>query len=1187
MSLALRGIGRAAHQAAKSFALPAFALATTLALGACGGGGGDGPTTPPPPPPPAVAVVELSATSIELAPSATSQLTATARSAAGAAITDRAAAWSSASTTVATVSAAGLVTGVSDGTTSVSVTIDGRSASAAVTVRTPVASVAVTPGTASTVVGGTPVQLSAAVLSAAGAPLAGRAITWSSSNSTIATVSQSGVVTGVGAGATTILATSEGRTGTALVTVTAPDPCASVRPITVGQTFSGALASGDCRLSDQSALQTFSFTLTAATALEIEMTSSSLDSYLYVLDANKQVVAEDDDGGAGSNARVLRSFAAGVYYVVANSYDPNTFGPFQLTVRPAPAACVTSRPITLPGTVNASLTATNSCRLNDDSYFDRYDVTVSARTTVRFDMTSTVIDPYLVVYDGAGKLVSQDDDAGTGTNARIEVRLEPGRYTVLANALPSQLGVYRLDVAVAVDPCAVNRTIAIGQSVTSALAATDCAVGSQGPMPYTQRWALSVPTARPLQIDMTSPLVDSYLVIQDAVTGAVLAENDDVSTTSVNARIAANFPAGEYIVNTTSYDLGETGTFNLSVAAIVTATPVSITVLPNGLALASGQQQQLSATVTGTSNTAVSWESSSSAVAVVSSTGLVRGVTPGSAFIFARSGADPSKFVSVPVTVTQSQTGTPNLDIGGMYLIQSVQQLDGSVPLVANRDAVARVFLRGSRTGIGSTTVRLRFYQGTTLLQTLQTSLSPALSVDETCCSADIVIPGALIKTGVSVVADADPANLIVESNENDNSFPVSGVATPLNVVAVSDFNLRLVPVRQNRAGTTGVATSTVTSTLRSLWPLSTVNITTRQPLAIDYALVSTSFDEWSQLVRDLELTRRAESSDMYYYGLVRVTYSSGVLGLAGGIPALSAVGLDEASSFGALESRVTLAHEMGHTMGLRHAPCGGAAGPDPAYPFSDARTGAFGMDIAGGNVIKIPTGTDIMSYCENQWVSVYNYRNVLSLRARSPNGVPAGMIGSTPASVLMVTGAVGTSSATIDGAFAITAAPSRADASGRWVVEGFSATGDVVFSHRFTPFAVSDSRPGDEAFVVGVPLGASTIANVARVAVREVGGARTSSRTKSARPGTDIGAALRITGAGSAMRLEWPSTTAPMVLVRDPRTGTVLGIGRTGALDLSQFRTSGDNGAVEVLVSDGVSSARRSVNTITGAIRQ
>src|SRR5262249_38668434 len=50
--------------------------------------------------------------------------------------------------------------------------------------------------------------------------LAGRVVTWGSSDPTVATVSSSGLVTGVAAGTATITATSEGKNGTSTITVT-------------------------------------------------------------------------------------------------------------------------------------------------------------------------------------------------------------------------------------------------------------------------------------------------------------------------------------------------------------------------------------------------------------------------------------------------------------------------------------------------------------------------------------------------------------------------------------------------------------------------------------------------------------------------------------------------------------------------------------------------------------------------------------------------------------------------------------------------------------------------------------------------------------------------------------------------------------------------------------------------------
>jgi uncharacterized protein YjdB len=57
------------------------------------------------------------------------------------------------------------------------------------------------------------------VTDAAGNVLTDRVVTWSSSNTGIATVDQSGVVRGVRRGTVTITATSEGKFGTASIKV--------------------------------------------------------------------------------------------------------------------------------------------------------------------------------------------------------------------------------------------------------------------------------------------------------------------------------------------------------------------------------------------------------------------------------------------------------------------------------------------------------------------------------------------------------------------------------------------------------------------------------------------------------------------------------------------------------------------------------------------------------------------------------------------------------------------------------------------------------------------------------------------------------------------------------------------------------------------------------------------------------
>ena len=151
----------------------------------------------------------------------TVQLTATPRDAAGNPLTGRVVTWSTSASGVATVNNSGLVTAQGQGSATITATSEGQSGTASITVSIiPVASVTVSPSSLNLSVGQTG-QLTATPRDAAGNPLTGRVVTWSTSASNVATVNNNGVVTAQAEGTATITAASEGQSGTASVTVTA------------------------------------------------------------------------------------------------------------------------------------------------------------------------------------------------------------------------------------------------------------------------------------------------------------------------------------------------------------------------------------------------------------------------------------------------------------------------------------------------------------------------------------------------------------------------------------------------------------------------------------------------------------------------------------------------------------------------------------------------------------------------------------------------------------------------------------------------------------------------------------------------------------------------------------------------------------------------------------------------------
>ena len=148
----------------------------------------------------------------------TTTATAVLRDANGTVLTGRPLTFAAANSAVASVSATGVVTAVSTGTTVISVTSGDKTGTATITViDPPVVSVNVTGPTS--LAPGASAGYMATPRDVSGAVLSNRVVAWSSSDATVAFVSASGTVTAVSPGTTTIAATSEGQRGSVVLTV--------------------------------------------------------------------------------------------------------------------------------------------------------------------------------------------------------------------------------------------------------------------------------------------------------------------------------------------------------------------------------------------------------------------------------------------------------------------------------------------------------------------------------------------------------------------------------------------------------------------------------------------------------------------------------------------------------------------------------------------------------------------------------------------------------------------------------------------------------------------------------------------------------------------------------------------------------------------------------------------------------
>ena len=218
--------------------------ALSLILSGCSGGASkDASLTAPPVPVLTTITVSLSTSSITVGQNATASANGFDQN--GASFGVGTVAWSTGSSSIASITNDGVVTGISSGQVSIVATVGAKIGQQSLTVtQVPVATLTMAPTAASVAVGGTQ-QLTATPRDASNIALAGRVITWNSSDPTRASVSSSGLVTGTAAGIATVTATSEGKTATATITVGVPP----VSTVTIAPSTGSLIVGGTITLT--------------------------------------------------------------------------------------------------------------------------------------------------------------------------------------------------------------------------------------------------------------------------------------------------------------------------------------------------------------------------------------------------------------------------------------------------------------------------------------------------------------------------------------------------------------------------------------------------------------------------------------------------------------------------------------------------------------------------------------------------------------------------------------------------------------------------------------------------------------------------------------------------------------------------------------------------------------------------
>ena len=237
-------------------------------------GGSDTPTVVP------VTSVQIGSSSLALEPGETANLTATVLPSNA---TDKSVSWSSNNTGVATVDNNGKVTAVAAGSAVITVTTTdgGKTATCNVTVTNPavpVQSVSLDKTELSMTVGEN-ATLTATVMPA---NADNKAVTWSSNNTSVATVDNTGKVTAVAAGSAviTVTTTDGGKTATCTVTVTNPD--IPVQSVSLNKTELSLIIGENATLIA---------TVLPENAVNKAVTWSSSNTAIATVDANGKVTA--------------------------------------------------------------------------------------------------------------------------------------------------------------------------------------------------------------------------------------------------------------------------------------------------------------------------------------------------------------------------------------------------------------------------------------------------------------------------------------------------------------------------------------------------------------------------------------------------------------------------------------------------------------------------------------------------------------------------------------------------------------------------------------------------------------------------------------------------------------------------------------------------------------------------------
>jgi hypothetical protein len=343
----------------------------------------------------------------------------------------------------------------------------------------------------------------------------------------------------------------------------------------------------------------------------------------------------------------------------------------------------------------------------------------------------------------------------------------------------------------------------------------------------------------------------------------------------------------------------------------------------------------------------------------------------------------PSTGAATGVSITQVAIyqGPKRVLMGGM------QTGNVTVPVVAGRDALVRVFVQTDGSYDGSPVIAHLFLgQGSAPLEVV--GAVGASSEGDLGSTINFDVPGASIVPGVTYRVE-----LTQTTSKGDNpaaSTPQGGGFDSLGSVSDgASLKVVVVPVQYGADGsnrvpdTSAAQLATYKAAFMATYPIDSMDISVGAPFYWG-SPIDAAGNGWNDLLTAMADYRQQQGapSDTYYFGAFNPADDFGGFCGGGCVAGLGWVGGDTDTwsraaiglGYGGSLTADTAIHEIGHNHGRNHAPCGGAGGVDPGFPYANADIGDWFYNIVTRDLVAPGTATDMMGYCDPKWISDYTF---------------------------------------------------------------------------------------------------------------------------------------------------------------------------------------------------------------------